>query len=113
MAFGPIPVQVARHLLGISNAGVQIISHDCTSSDSYFNNLLRARHPFLSPGLELDALNKACVKIMEASVSRLKDRHTETNLYEWVRHEMLMVTTEATYGPGNPFSKPANESLWK
>lgn len=99
--------------MGVSKAGVQTIGYDCTSSDSYFNTFLRATHPVLKRGLELDAMNKACIEIMESSLSRLNNRGTKTNLYEWVRHEILMATTEATYGYGNPFTKPVNEALWK
>lgn len=113
IAFEPIPAQAAKNIMGVSKAGVQTIGHDCTSSDSYFNTFLKATHPILSRGSELDAMNRTCVRIMNSSLSRMSGQVTKTNMYDWIRHEIFMATTEAAYGPLNPFSQATNEALWK
>ncbi|KAI6351420.1 hypothetical protein MCOR25_009939 [Pyricularia grisea] len=33
-------------------------------------------------------------------------------LFEWVRHEILIATTESVYGPNNPFRDPSMEKAW-
>ncbi|KAF7875292.1 hypothetical protein EAF04_002464 [Stromatinia cepivora] len=50
-----------------------------------------------------------------ATKNRLDDlatpaRNDQTDLWEWVRHELTIVTTESLYGVGNPYRDPKVES---
>ncbi|KAK4653509.1 hypothetical protein QC762_0084330 [Podospora pseudocomata] len=33
-------------------------------------------------------------------------------MFEWIRHEFLMATTDSVYGPHSPLRDPANEEAW-
>ncbi|KAF4622730.1 hypothetical protein G7Y89_g14296 [Cudoniella acicularis] len=127
IAFEPIPAQAAARMMGVSKAGVEVISRNCTTDESYFGTFLRATYPALAPGNGLEAMNRAAVEVLAVSMERLerwegegeikveikeKIKVTEVDLWDWVRHEVLMATTEAIYGPDNPFRDPANERAW-
>jgi hypothetical protein len=38
---------------------------------------------------------------------------SDTSLFEWIKYEVGMITTDAVYGPNNPFRQPGIErSFW-
>lgn len=65
----------------------------------------------LAPGKDLDDMNRAMAKSVSASLDKLcRDEETTTiDLMEWVRHEITMASTNAAYGPNNPFRDPEVE----
>ncbi|KAF3055560.1 25-hydroxycholesterol 7-alpha-hydroxylase [Daldinia childiae] len=53
---------------------------------------------------------------MANSINKLEQgnaAYTKIKLYEWTRHEILMATTEAVFGPKNPYRDPVVESAWR
>ncbi|KAL9105199.1 MAG: hypothetical protein Q9187_008767, partial [Circinaria calcarea] len=71
----------------------------------------RGMHAVLAPGKDLDDMNRAMVTSVGASVDKLcKDEETTTiDLMNWIRHEITMASTNAAYGPKNPFKDPEVE----
>ncbi|KAL3421937.1 25-hydroxycholesterol 7-alpha-hydroxylase 1 [Phlyctema vagabunda] len=114
IAFEPIPARAAANMMGVSKAGVEIISRDCTGDDAYFATFLKATYPALaSSGPGLDAMNRAAVEVLATSMMEgLEVKKVTVDLWAWVRHQVLMATTEAIYGPRNPFRDPATEKAW-
>lgn len=112
--FDPIPAQAAANIFGVSKAGMDLINRRHTGDESYFDAFLRASHPSLAPGTGLDSISRAAAKVLEASMDKLEDMEgtIKMDLWKWVRHEIFFATTEAIYGPLNPFRCAANEDAW-
>lgn len=104
--------------MGISKAGIDIIGRDCTDTNAYFGTFIKATHPVLAPGQDLDSISRASVEVLAASMDKMETQCAlpgavnEFDLWHWVRQEVLFATTEAVYGPGNPFRNPDNEDAY-
>jgi hypothetical protein len=69
-------------------------------------------HTPLAPGPELDAMNRVMAQRVTASIDALQAPKT-TPLFEFVRKEITLATTDSVYGPKNPFKDPAiSEAFW-
>lgn len=73
----------------------------------YAIELAKAIHGAVTPGVQLDAMNKPPVQ----KVSQLFDdlaikSHQDKQLYGWVDKEMYRAATDAVYGSGNSFKYP-------
>ena len=68
-------------------------------------------HTPLSPGPELDAMNRVMAQKVMASIDRLEEK--VVNFFDFIKHEITLATTDSVYGPQNPFKDPAIvESFW-
>ncbi|KFA55663.1 hypothetical protein S40293_05289 [Stachybotrys chartarum IBT 40293] len=103
-----IEANIAAHLIGVNEATNKIISADVTSDSSYLMSFLKYVHSALSPGSGLDAMNRRSIEVISDSLEQAAQRGSKTlKLFEWVRHELLLASTEGVYGPKNPFPDPA------
>ena len=73
----------------------------------------------LAPGTDLDAMNRVMIQDIAASFDKLRpDRKkglaaSKIGLMHWLRHELTVATTNAVYGPQNPYQDPNVEhSFW-
>lgn len=74
-------------------------------------------HAAMSPGPDLDRMNEAMLtKFLPETdtFAAAKGQEIELDLYKWIRKSFSMASTEAIYGPGNPFAKQPElaESFW-
>ncbi|KAK7987376.1 hypothetical protein PG989_007691 [Apiospora arundinis] len=114
IAFAPIEAQAADAVMGVGPAGNAIIgSERMFESDSYLSTFVPSTQPALSPGPGLDSLNGATIRCIANSTKMLAEGGPKTlELFAWVRRELFMATTEAIYGPKNPFRDPKLEQAW-
>ncbi|KAK7754962.1 hypothetical protein SLS62_003046 [Diatrype stigma] len=114
IAFAPIQVRACEKVMGVSKSGMDIIAGEKRlAEDGYLRSFPRSAAPAASPGPGLDALNRTAISSFAASFDRLPTRgRTTVKLFEWVRHEIFAATTDATYGPHNPFRQDKNERSW-
>ena len=82
---------------------------------SLFDDGIKFLSKVLRPGEGLDGMNQTMIRSISASLDKfdagLKNGRT-IDLWEWIRYEMTMATTEATYGPLNPYRDPAVETAF-
>lgn len=70
-------------------------------------------HSALSAGPGLDAMNRRSIQVIANSLNACaKQGNVTIDMFQWVRHELLMASTEGVYGPKNPFRDPAMEKAW-
>lgn len=63
-------------------------------------------HTAMAPGPNLDHMNQNMLSIMEGYFNELGARDDLTvELFEWIRPRFTVASTEALYGPGNPFKR--------
>ncbi|ROW00033.1 hypothetical protein VPNG_08369 [Cytospora leucostoma] len=115
LAFTPIELRAVDKTMGASKETLDKIGGEdqLLSDKGYFMSFPRSVAAGASPGPGLDALNRAAINTIAASLDRLAARGgTVVELFDWVRHEVFAATMEATYGPHNPFRLPENEKAW-
>ncbi|KAH8600689.1 cytochrome P450 [Bisporella sp. PMI_857] len=120
LAFPPIEVRAVVNAMGASKTAEAILNKDLDPKDGNWGNAFavtfsKAIHPALSPGANLDAMNRAAIQNVAEIVERLASRPTKhVKLFEWAVHELSIATTDAVYGPMNPFKDPAVEAaFWR
>ncbi|KAI4598665.1 hypothetical protein KJ359_002556 [Pestalotiopsis sp. 9143b] len=116
LSFAPLLVRVFSHFMGFSPAALSIAGADAVEHHGFVHQMTVQTGQALAPGPNLDALNAKAVSILNASLSALsaKEAPTVVKLFEWASHEIMMATTDAIYGPRNPFRDPAvREAYYK
>lgn len=114
ISFTPILAGSGTAVLGMSKAGSELLHKDMTSDSNSVVSSIPIMARVLAPGPSLDSMNRKAVDVMAASMKRLGANGTTTiKFWEWTHHEILMATTEAVYGPQNPYRDSAVEAAWK
>ncbi|KAI1384279.1 cytochrome P450 [Hypoxylon trugodes] len=113
LSFPAIEANIAASVIGVNKATNDIIGHDVNIDGSYLMSFPKYVHSSLSAGAALDAMNRRSIQVISKSLDRWAKEGTKViKLYEWVRHELLLATTEGVYGPKNPFRDPTMEKAW-
>lgn len=112
-SFTAIEANLAANLLGCKKSTIDIIGRDVTKDEGYLMSFPKYVHSALSPGPGLDAMNRRAIQVMSKSLDEWSQKGaTKIQLWQWVRHELLLASTEGVYGPKNPFRDPAMEEAW-
>lgn len=73
-----------------------------------------AIQPTLAPGNHLDSMNRVMLGAIATSLNQTKlECPKQTQLFDWVKAQITLATTDAAYGPSNPYRKPElADSFW-
>ncbi|TVY68970.1 Cholesterol 7-alpha-monooxygenase [Lachnellula suecica] len=114
LAFPPLEAKFTTSICGTSKIAHDILNTNVNGDEGFWGysvTFYKAIHTPLAPGPELDAMNRVMAQKVSASVDRLEER--VVGLFEFIRHEITLATTDSVYGPKNPFKDPAIvESFW-
>ncbi|KAK5996638.1 Cytochrome P450 monooxygenase nodJ-like protein [Cladobotryum mycophilum] len=111
ISFTPILASSGPAVMGISEASGEILHRDMKSDSNSVAGFIPAILPSLAPGPSLDSMNRKAVEVMAAAMDVLRTQKTKTmKFWEWTHHEILMATTDAVYGPQNPYRNVAVEA---
>lgn len=118
LSFGPIIAKFSKQISGCSEESCKIIDYNVDGSLGDHGMVINFRnsiHSELAPGPSLDAMNRAMVQDVKRSADTLASKGTQRlNLGIWLRHELTMATTNAVFGPGNPYLNPEIEdAFWQ
>lgn len=126
ISFTPIMASSGTGPMGMSKGAGDILSRDIMSDNNPVQNWARAVNRALAPGEALDKLNKRAVEVMYYMMGALRpandsvtekmaqvDHETVVDFWAWTHHVIVQATTEAVYGPANPFRERAFEDAWK
>ena len=70
----------------------------------------KGMHAALAPGTALDSMSQPMLRTVAESLDSLgTDSKVTIDLASWLRHTITMASTDAVYGPTNPFKDPAVE----
>jgi hypothetical protein len=112
-SFAAIEAKAMGNLLGMSEEAKATLREDPVAEDGHFMTFHKAFRPAVSPGLGLDSMIMASARTMAASLNRtIQGGQIQVDLFKWVEHEVLLATTDAEFGPGNPFRDPEFEAAW-
>ena len=115
LLFPPVTVRAAETAMGVSKAGLDIMRDDMVTESGFMHGFIKAVHPALSSGTaSLDELTGNALQVLSESLDSIVQQGPprRVNMFEWIRHELLMATTDGVYGPHNPLREPANEADW-
>ncbi|KAL9121434.1 MAG: hypothetical protein Q9187_002004 [Circinaria calcarea] len=119
LAFPPIEAKFAMTVCGSSKEANDILNINVNGDEGdwgYSVEFYKSLHPALAPGVGLNSMNRIMVQNIAASLGRLKgenDKPIKIGLVQWLRHEITMATTNAVYGPMNPFKDPkVEDAFW-
>lgn len=107
--FAPIESRAAMYVMGATPAGRKILkmNRNGVGEYSYAIEFDKSIHPAVTPGAKLDAMNRLSVqKISEILDTLASETPNTIKLFEWVRKNIASATSEAVYGPMNPFRDP-------
>lgn len=100
-------------IAGTSPATNEIMNRDLTTDDGFLVGFNKAIHYTVSAGPELDRLDRDAINSFATSIDRFSAGGPRSvSLFSWVRSEVLLGTTDAVYGPFNPFRDPRIENDW-
>lgn len=113
LSFAAIEAQAAAKICNLTKEGNEVVQKGLMKDDSYTGKFGSAIHPALTPGENLDAMNRNAVQTIAASLDRLQaSGGKEATLFEWVRDEIVLATSDAVYGPHNPLRDPEALQAW-
>lgn len=108
LSISPILVRVFSHFMGISGKALEIMGQDPIENHGFVHQMTVETSKGLIPGPNLDDLNSKAVQILNRSMEELCAKKTSTtvDLFAWASQEIMLATTDAVYGPKNPFKDP-------
>lgn len=117
LIFAPIQVKAAQAAMGASKEAVAIMEQDLVTEKGFINGMVKATHPTMSNGPDLDALNAKAFEILNKSlqefVGAAPSEKRTINMYEWLGKQIMRATTDAVYGPANPMQDAENLKAWQ
>ncbi|KAI0104180.1 cytochrome P450 [Nemania sp. FL0031] len=108
--FTPLQIQMCKKAICVSKDGMDRIS---ASENNYLRSFPRTAAPGAMPGPGLNALGRAVARTFADAFDRVESQGGITvDLFEWIRRETFCASTNALYGPHNPFRDPNIEKAW-
>ncbi|KAI0377025.1 cytochrome P450 [Hypomontagnella monticulosa] len=101
LAFQPIQARFSVRLCGASRQAYRILQRDM-ECDGEYGNIYTAMHRALAPGESLNDMSRVMIGRVREFVEGIPSKST-VRLDEWLRHHVTQATTDAVYGPHNPF----------
>ncbi|CAN8095353.1 unnamed protein product [Discula destructiva] len=105
--------------MGMSDEAGSILQKDIDCDENYVSGFSRATSSVLAPGYAVDTISREAVEVVTEAMDNLaahvqtsKDGQEIIDLWAWTHREMLMATTDAVYGPGNPYKDKVLEKAW-
>ncbi|KAI1868481.1 uncharacterized protein JN550_006397 [Neoarthrinium moseri] len=104
----------AGSVVGMSKEAVRVMHQDLTSEHGFSVSWPRFIIPAMGPGKDLDAINRRSIEVLASEMETLSAQGTlKLGLSQWSRKTMVTATTEAVWGPHNPYRDPAVAEAWK
>lgn len=105
----------AGYLVGLSKEGNEMLHRDLTSEHGFSLTWPKYIMSAMGPGKDLDSINRKSVEIFSEDMDQLRAKGAPviTGLWEWAREIMIKSTTEAVWGPQNPYRDAAVAQAWK
>ncbi|KAL5337120.1 cytochrome P450 [Aspergillus crustosus] len=104
ITFDPFVTFAAERVAGIKGPGLEALREKSAGGGGVNQAVVHAIHPTLT-GKPLDRMNEKMVKLLTPLVDELAGKET-VDLYGWCTKAITVASTEASYGPLNPYRDP-------
>lgn len=118
LSFAPFVATFLKRLCLPSRAASEIVDNNLFAEYGpwgLFTDTHNAMHQSLAPGADLDDLVRSMIVHISQSVEALLAEHDEAvvSLYDWIHDMVTLASTNAVYGPQNPFHDPVvRKGFW-
>lgn len=100
--------------VGMSKESVKLMHDDLTSEHGFSLSWPKYIMSAMGPGKDLDAINRRAIEVFSNDMEVLRaDGTVKVGLWEWSRQTMVTSTTEAVWGPKNPYRDAAVAEAWR
>lgn len=105
----------AGSVVGMSKEAVHIMHKDMMSEHSFSVSWPRFIAPSMAPGKDLDMISRRSVEVLSAQTEPLRAQGSPTaiGLWGWSRQLIEVATTEAVWGPQNPYRDSGIAEAWR
>ncbi|KAK5005405.1 hypothetical protein LTR28_007757 [Elasticomyces elasticus] len=107
LAFNPIMIEAIRRMVAFDDDAMAKIKRNLNNEEGKWG-LMYDTHDMmyatLAPGPELDELNLAVLDQFVDTINKFDASGREIKLWAWLRHHFSLASTNALYGPQNPFA---------
>ncbi|KAJ8106782.1 hypothetical protein ONZ43_g6944 [Nemania bipapillata] len=106
--------RLAVLVCSVSQAGIsKIYGNNLLAHDGYLYSHQRASTQTGTPGASLNSLSRSASAEFAPAFDRTESRgRTTVDIYDFVRQATFDATTDAMYGPNNPFRAEENPKDW-
>ena len=119
LTFNPFIAAMSKRLFDVDKKTMDIIKTNMDGEQGKWGLIPETHdgiYTALAPGPTLDWMNETMLRKLLPFVDELEQRGdtTEIDLYSWIRRAFAVSSTEAVYGPKNPFNHIAGleEAFW-
>ncbi|KAI1373372.1 cytochrome P450 [Hypoxylon crocopeplum] len=113
LLFPPITAKASEAVMGGSKEAIDILRQDMVTENGCLPAFIKVVHPTLSAGPALDELNGKAMEVISHSLDKIiANGPTRVKMFEWVRQELLLATSNSVYGPANPLRDSKNMEAW-
>lgn len=112
ISFDPILTIVAQRLAGIGGPSLEILRELENGGEGAHRKLVHSMSPSLTgPGLDL--MNIPMLANLQKYTDELATKKDAFSLWKWTRHVISVASTDAVYGPENPYTRDDyEETFW-
>lgn len=113
MSFNPLFTAMAERAGGIRKPGLQLLREEELGGQGLAKKTVEVMRPALL-GNKLDHLNEQMIHVLRQIVDQVASIPTGSlDLYEWCSEALTIASTDAIYGPSNPYkSEPIRQAFW-
>lgn len=114
LTFHPFIAFFIPRLFGVGKREMDIVMQNIDLKEGNWGlsyETSHGMHAVMAPGPMLDQMNETMLRTFLPFVDELAQPSSfgadgvEIDLFKWIRRKFSMASTEAIYGPGNPFKK--------
>jgi hypothetical protein len=111
-SFDPFVTAFTKRAGGITSEGSKLLQETANGGGGMGSKVIHSMHPALL-GSGLDIMITNMVKDLKTFIDELEPDQASMDLYLWCRHAITLASTDAVYGPLNPYKDPAVErAFW-
>ncbi|GAD98412.1 cytochrome P450 oxidoreductase, putative [Paecilomyces variotii No. 5] len=113
LSFDPIFSSAAERVAGIQGSALELLREKASGGKGLGNEVVHVMHPLLL-GDGLDHMNERMITFLSESIDALASSPgREVDLFEWCRDAITVASTDAVYGPRNPYkSRTVQDAFW-
>lgn len=103
----------AGTVLGMSQESREMMHSSLLDENGFMLSAMKRIASAMAPGEDLNTMDRRAIEILSQETERLRAKGTsKVGLWEWTRQVMVVSTTEAVWGPKNPYRNKAVTEAW-
>lgn len=111
ISFEPLAATVAERVAGITGDGLKLYTPRELGGTGMVDKLLQTMHSVLL-GADAEEMFSVTLKVLKKSLDNLQPSEP-IELFSWCRHAVTAATTDAIYGPRNPYKeRDFEDAMW-